>query len=55
MEIKACPRCGGTRIFARAGIQIDYCSDCSYYGSAIIFNSEKDYRQFLKGLKNKTK
>ncbi len=55
MEIKACPICGSTRISARAGIQIDYCPDCSHYGGAIIFNSEKDYRQFLKALKNKTK
>ena len=56
MEIKACPNCGSRRIFqGRMGDGVltgytskDVCRDCGYQGMAIFFDSEEDYKNFLK-------
>jgi len=57
MEIKACPRCGSRRIYQgrlRDGVLTGYtsrdvCRNCGYQGMPIIFDSEKEYKSFLKG------
>jgi len=57
MEIKACPNCGSRRIYqGRMGDGVltgyttrDVCRDCGYQGMPLIFDSEKDYKNFLKG------
>jgi len=57
MEIKACPNCGSRRIYqGRMGDGVltgytsrDVCRDCGYQGMPIIFDSEKEYKKFLKG------
>ena len=56
MEIKACPNCGSRRIFQgrmSEGVLTGYtnkdvCRNCGYQGMPIIFDSEKDYKNFLK-------
>ena len=73
MEIKACPNCGSRRIFQGRlgeGVLTGYtsrnvCRNCGYQGMSIIFDSEKEYKKFLKskliskktgkGFKEKTK
>ena len=65
MEIKACPKCGGNKIYqGRIGdgvltgyINRDVCRNCGYQGMPIIFDSEKEYKKFLesKSLKEKIK
>lgn len=57
MEIKACPNCGSRRIYqGRMGDGVltgytsrDVCRNCGYQGMPIIFDSEKEYKSFLKG------
>ena len=56
MEIVACPNCGSRKIFQGTmgdGVLTGYttrnvCKNCGYQGMPIIFDSEKDYLQFLK-------
>ena len=56
MEIKACPKCGSRKIYqGRMGDGVltgyttrDVCRDCGYQGMPIIFDSEEDYKKFLK-------
>ena len=56
MEIKACPNCGSRRIYQGTmgdGVLIGYtyrsvCRDCGYQGMPIIFDSEREYKEFLK-------
>ncbi|HMA83910.1 MAG TPA: hypothetical protein VKP59_06755 [Candidatus Thermoplasmatota archaeon] len=59
MEIKACPKCGSTKIYQGTmgdGVLTGYtsrqvCRNCGYQGMPLIFNNEKDYKKFLEGLK----
>jgi hypothetical protein len=60
MKIYACPKCGSKNIHIGtmdSGVTYgitswDYtCKDCNYKGMPLIFYSEKEYQQFLKGLK----
>ncbi len=61
MEIVACPKCGSRKIFqGRMGDGVitgyntrNVCRNCGYQGMPIIFDSEKDYKNFLKGLDEK--
>ena len=63
MEIIACPRCGSRRIYQGRmsdGVLTGYtsrnvCRDCGYQGTPIILDSEKDYINFLKNVKQKQK
>lgn len=56
MEVIACPNCGSRRIFQGTmgdGVLIGYtfkevCRNCGYQGMPIIFDSEKEYKKFLK-------
>ncbi len=56
MEIIACPNCGSRRIFQGRmgdGVLTGYtsrnvCRNCGYQGMPIIFDSEIDYKNFLK-------
>ena len=56
MEIIACPNCGSRRIFQGTmgdGVLTGYttrnvCRNCGYQGMPIIFDSEIDYKKFLK-------
>ena len=56
MEIIACPNCGSRRIFQGTmgdGVLVGYtfkevCRNCGYQGMPIIFDSEKEYKKFLK-------
>jgi len=59
MKIDACPKCGSKNIHIGtmdSGVTYgitswDYtCKDCDYKGMPLIFYSEKEYKQFLKGL-----
>jgi len=58
MKITACPKCGSRNIFQGTmgdGVLTGYttkdvCRDCDYRGQPIIFDSEKEYKLFLKGL-----
>jgi hypothetical protein len=59
MKIYACPKCGSKNIHVGtmdSGVTYgitswDYtCKDCDYKGMPIIFYTEKEYKQFLKGL-----
>jgi hypothetical protein len=58
MEIKACPRCGSTRIFQGTmgdGVLTGYtsrqvCKNCGFQGMPLIFTDEQNYKKFLKGL-----
>ena len=59
MKIYACPKCGSKNIHIGtmdSGVTYgitswDYtCKDCDYKGMPLIFYSEKEYKQFLKGL-----
>ena len=59
MKIDACPKCGSKNIHVGtmdSGVTYgitswDYtCKDCDYTGMPLIFYSEKEYKQFLKGL-----
>ena len=59
MKIYACPKCGSKNIHVGTvdsgvtyGIRSwDYtCKDCNYTGMPLIFYSENEYKQFLKGL-----
>jgi len=60
MEIIACPKCGSRRIFQgrlRDGLLTGYtskdvCRNCGYQGMPIIFDSESDYKKFLKSKKS---
>ena len=62
MEIYACPKCGSRRIFQGNlgdGVLTGYtsknvCKNCGFQGMPIIFNTEKDYKNFLQelGVKN---
>ena len=59
MKISACPKCGSRDIHQgnlRDGILTGYtvkyvCKDCDYQGMPFIFDSEKEYNAFLKGVK----
>ena len=59
MTITACPKCGSRRIFQgrlRDGVLTGYtskevCRDCGYRGSPFIFDSIKEYNNFLRQLK----
>ena len=59
MEIKACPKCGSTKIYQGTmgdGVLTGYtsrqvCKNCGYQGMPLIFNNEKDYKKFLEGIK----
>ena len=56
MEIFACPNCGSRKIYQGTmgdGIISGYtyrdvCRNCGYQGMPIIFNSEEEYKVFLK-------
>jgi len=56
MEIIACPNCGSRRIYQGTmgdGVLTGYtsrnvCRNCGYQGMPIIFDSETDYKNFLK-------
>jgi len=56
MEIKACPKCGSRKIYqGRMGDGVltgytskDVCRNCGYQGMHIIFDSEEEYKKFLK-------
>ena len=56
MEIFACPNCGSRKIYQGTmgdGILTGYtykdvCRNCGYQGMPIIFNSEEEYKVFLK-------
>jgi len=58
VEITACPKCGSRKIFQGnmgEGVLTGYssknvCKDCGYQGMPIIFDSEIEYKKFLKGL-----
>lgn len=58
MEIKACPRCGSTKIFQGTmgdGVLTGYtsrqvCQNCGFQGMPLIFSNEEEYKRFLKGL-----
>jgi transcription elongation factor Elf1 len=59
MKIYACPKCGSKNIHIGtldSGVTYgitswDYtCKDCDYKGMPLIFYSENEYKQFLKGL-----
>lgn len=58
MEITACPKCGSKNIShgtIRDGILDGYvnryvCRECGYQGMPIIFDSEKEYKAFLKSI-----
>jgi hypothetical protein len=59
MKIYACPKCGSKNIHIGtldSGITYGItswnytCKDCDYKGMPLIFYSEQDYKQFLKGL-----
>jgi hypothetical protein len=62
MDIIACPNCGSRRIYQGTmgeGVLTGYttrsvCRNCGYQGMPIIFDSEIDYKKFIKG-KNKEK
>ena len=57
MEIIACPNCGSRRIYQGTmgdGVLTGYttrnvCRNCGYQGMPIIFDSETDYKKFIKG------
>jgi DNA-directed RNA polymerase subunit RPC12/RpoP len=55
MEIRACPSCGSKNIFSFLSVEgWNYlCKDCGFQGDPFILNTEKDYQNFLKGLKKK--
>lgn len=61
MEIIACPKCGSRRIFQgqmRDGVLTGYntrsvCRDCGFQGMPIIFDSEENYKKFLKTKEDK--
>lgn len=62
MEIVACPNCGSRKIYQGTmgeGVLTGYttrsvCRNCGYQGMPIIFDSETDYKKFIKGkLKDK--
>ena len=63
MNITACPTCGSTRIYqgnlsdgTLTGYTTRYvCKQCGYQGMPIIFDSEKDYHNFLKNKQKKEK
>lgn len=63
MKTSACPKCGGKDIHQgnlRDGILTGYtvkyaCKDCDYPGMPFIFDSEKEYNAFLKGVKKEEK
>lgn len=56
MEIKACPNCGSRKIYqGRMGDGVltgytskDVCRNCGFQGMPIIFDSEVEYKNFLK-------
>jgi len=56
MDIIACPKCGSRKIYQGTmgdGVLIGYtfkevCRNCGYQGMPIIFDSEKEYKKFLK-------
>lgn len=62
MNIRACPKCG-SRDVRMAGIGEGtifgltswdmVCEKCNYRGMPILFDSENDYKAFLKELENK--
>ena len=57
MEIIACPNCGSRKIYQGTmgeGVLTGYttrsvCRNCGYQGMPIIFDSETDYKKFIKG------
>jgi hypothetical protein len=61
MEIIACPNCGSRKIYQGTmgdGVLTGYtfrevCRNCGYQGMPIIFDSEKEYKIFLKEKKSK--
>jgi len=62
MTITACPKCGSRKIFQgrlNEGVLTGYtskevCRDCGYRGSPFIFDSIKEYNNFLKQLKKES-
>ena len=63
MKIKACPKCGSKSILMgrmRDGILYgitswtEVCRECGYQGMPVIFDSEKEYKKFLKELEEDT-
>jgi len=63
MKIHACPKCGSTDIHqgnlqdgVLTGYTVKYvCKKCDYQGMPFIFDSEKEYKSFLKSLKKEKK
>ena len=62
MKIKVCPKCGSKNISAGtmgSGVTFgvtswkEMCRDCGYQGQPINFDSENDYKNFLKEIKQK--
>ena len=59
MKISACPKCGSRRISVGTmgdGVLAGYttrevCRDCGYQGMPVIFDTEQDYKNFIKKLK----
>ena len=58
MEIRACPKCGSKKIeMGQMGDGTLYgisswkssCKECGYQGSPLIFDNEKDYKDFKEG------
>ena len=57
MGITACPKCGSPQIYQGTigdGVLSGYfskdvCRNCGYQGSSLLFDSEEDYKKFLKG------
>ncbi len=59
MRIAACPKCGSTNIRVGSlgdGVLAGYttqdvCNNCGYRGQPLYFESEKEYKKFVQGLK----
>ena len=62
MKISACPKCGSKNISMGtmdSGVTFgvtswkEICRDCNYQGRPLVFDSEKEYKKFLEGIKQK--
>ena len=62
MKVTACPKCGSKKISMGTigsgvtfGITswIEQCRECGYQGQSIIFESEREYKEFIEKLKGK--
>ena len=63
MKTSTCPKCGSKEIGPNnlktglmTGFTVKYvCKDCGYQGMPFIFDSEKEYNAFLKGIQKEEK